>query len=86
VGNGITATTEVEVAAEASAAFRSFVANAKIGGVFQGNPPRALVNGRTTRAGETVDGGLGIMFDGIDAERKLIIFKDKSGATVARKY
>ena len=38
------------------------------------------------REGETVDSGLGIVFDGVDAERKLLIFKDKSGATVSRKY
>jgi hypothetical protein len=83
---GIAATAEVEAAAAATPAFRSFVANAKVSGVFQGSPSRALVNGRMAREGETVDSGLGIVFDGVDAERKLLIFKDKSGATVSRKY
>jgi hypothetical protein len=86
LGGGVTATTELEVAAEATPAFRGFVANAKVSGVFQGNPPRAFINGKLTRAGETVDSGLGIVFDTIDAEKKLIMFKDRTGATVARKY
>jgi hypothetical protein len=86
LGGGVTATTQLEVAAEATPAFRAFVANAKVSGVFQGNPPRAFINGKLTRAGETVDAGLGITFDSIDAERKLMVFKDRTGASVARKY
>jgi hypothetical protein len=86
LGGGVTATTELEVAAEATPAFRGFVANAKVSGVFQGSPPRAFINGKLTRAGEAVDSALGIVFDGIDAEKKLIMFKDRTGATVARKY
>lgn len=83
---GVTATMEIATAAEASPAFRSFAANARVGGVFQGNPPRAFINGRTVRAGETIDAGLGVTFDGIDAEKKILIFKDRSGAVVVRKY
>lgn len=83
---GVAVTAEVEAAAAATPAFRSFVANAKVSGVFQGSPSRAFVNGRLARKGEVVDSGLGIVFDGLDAERKLLIFKDKSGATVSRKY
>jgi hypothetical protein len=86
LGGGVTATTQLEVAAEATPAFRAFVANAKVSGVFQGNPPRAFINGKLTRAGETVDASLGITFDSIDAERKLMVFKDRTGASVARKY
>jgi hypothetical protein len=86
VAPGITATTEVTAQSEASAAFKSFVGSAKISGVFQGTPARAFINGRLFRAGEVVDGGLGITFDSIDAEKKLIIFKDKAGSAVSRRY
>lgn len=91
VTRGVSATTSLEAATEASAEFRSFVANAKISGVFpgdraQGVPSRAMINGRLVRSGETVDGGLGILFDGADPEKRHLLFKDKSGAVVARRY
>jgi hypothetical protein len=83
----VTATNDnVSAAAEASPAFRSFVANAKIGGVFQGNPPRLLINGRTVRGGDTVDNSLSITFDSVDSDKKMILFKDKAGAVVTRRY
>ncbi len=85
-GRGVSATTEVEAAVEASPAFRSFVANAKISGVFQGSPSRAFINGRLARAGETVDANLGVMFDSVDTERRQLVFRDKAGAIVSRKY
>lgn len=84
---GITATTtDVIAGAEASAAFRSFVGGLKISGVFQGNPPRALINGRTYRTGELVDIPLGVAFDSADADKKIVTFKDRTGATVSRRY
>jgi hypothetical protein len=87
VGRGMQATTQLEMAAlDASAEFRSFVANAKVSGVFQGTPARAMINGRLVRAGELVDAGLGIRFEGVDPEKRHLIFKDKAGALVARKY
>ena len=76
----------VDAAAEANAAFRSFVANAKISGVFQGTPSRVVINGRLIREGEVVDPPLGIIFNGIDANRHQLVFKDKSGATVSRRF
>jgi hypothetical protein len=83
----MSATTNDDVAAtNASPAFSSWVANAKIGGVFQGASPRVLINGRTVRVGTTVDDGLGIVFDSVDVENKNIIFKDGSGAVVTRHY
>jgi hypothetical protein len=45
-----------------------------------------MINGRLTRTGETVDSALGISFDSIDADRKQLLFKDRTGATVTRKY
>ena len=84
---GIKATTSELIAnAPVSEEFRAFVAGARINGIFQGEPPRALINGRTVRAGEAVDNLLGIFFDGVDAEMKTITFKDRSGATITRKY
>jgi len=84
---GLVATTDLEAAAEATPAFRSFVANAKVSGagIMQGTP-RAFINDRLTRGGEMVDPGLGVTFETIDAERRLLIFKDRSGAIVSRKY
>lgn len=87
LGGGMSATTNDDVAAtDASPAFRSWVASAKIGGVFQGASPRVLINGRTVRVGTTVDDGLGIIFDSVDVESKMIIFKDSTGAVVSRRY
>lgn len=87
VTRGVSASTEVQVAAvEASPEFRSFVANAKVSGVFQGNPARAMINGRLARTGDMIDPALGIVFEGVDSTKKQLLFKDKSGAVVARKY
>jgi uncharacterized protein YfiM (DUF2279 family) len=87
VSPGLAATTELIAAPEATAAFRSFVANAKVSGagVVQGTA-RAFINDRLTRGGEMVDIGLGIAFEGIDAEKRTLLFRDRSGATVSRKY
>ena len=87
IAPGISATnSNIAAMAEASVPFRSFVANAKIPGVFPGDPPRAMINNRLTRAGDIVDAGLGITFDGVDPDKRQIIFKDKSGAIVTRRY
>jgi hypothetical protein len=55
VAPGVAASAQVEATPEAAASFRTFVANAKVSGVFQGPPTRAMINGRLTRAGEVVD-------------------------------
>jgi hypothetical protein len=87
VAPGVVATTnEVVTAPKASAAFTHFVADARITGVFQGIPPRALINGRMIRAGEVVDQALGVVFDSIDAEKKTITFKDRAGIPATRNY
>lgn len=83
---GLSATMEVSAVAEASAEFRSFVATMKISSVSWTTPARAFINGRLFRTGELVDAGLGITFDGVDAETRQLIFRDRSGATVARRY
>jgi hypothetical protein len=76
----------LDAAPAASAAFRTFVANASIGGVFQGSPARALINGSIVKEGQTVDGVLGIEFERIDSDKKAIFFKDTSGAEVSKDY
>ena len=84
---GISATSsDVDAVAEATPAFRAFVANAKITGVIGGTPAKIILNGRLARSGDLVDSTLGITFDSIDAERKLLIFKEKTGAIVTRKF
>ncbi len=87
IAPGVTASSNDVVAApRASTAFKRFVADARITGVFQGNPPRALINGRTIRAGEVADPASGVVFDSIDSEAKTITFKDRAGNLVTRKY
>jgi hypothetical protein len=78
--------TQIDTSAAASPEFRDFVANANIGGVFQGTPARALINGRIVREGQVLDSVLGISFDRIDANKKVIYFKDATGAVVSKDY
>jgi hypothetical protein len=78
--------THLDAAPAASSAFRAFVASASIGGVFQGTPSRALINGSIVREGQVVEGSLGIAFDKIDAANKVIYFKDSTGAVVSKNY
>ena len=78
--------THLDAAPAASAAFRTFVAGASIGGVFQGKPARALINGTIAREGQVVEGTLGISFDRIDSVQKIIYFKDATGAEVSKSY
>ena len=87
---GVSATAAIEVANEASAAFRAFVANAKIPSVIGGTPggpaAKATINGRVVRAGDSVDAGLGIVLESINIEERQMVFRDKSGAIVVRRY
>jgi len=78
--------TPIDAAPAASAAFRNYVANATIGGVFQGSPARALINGTIAREGQVIDGPLGIAFERIDARQRIIFFKDYTGAEVSKNY
>ncbi|MEO7599401.1 MAG: hypothetical protein ABIV50_10745 [Opitutus sp.] len=85
---GIKATTTAmdNVGGDASPEFRTWVAQARISGVFQGTPPRVLINGRTVSATQLVDETLKITFDGIDSATKSLVFRDHTGATVSRKF
>ncbi|MGH7946877.1 MAG: hypothetical protein ACREH8_03530 [Opitutaceae bacterium] len=87
IAPGVAATAaQVEAAPEAAAPFRSFVANAKVSGVFQGPPTRVMINGRLVRAGEVVEATLGITFNGVDSSRRQLLFVDRTGATVTRRF
>jgi hypothetical protein len=77
---------EIQATAEASPAFLTYVADAKVSGVFQGEPSRAFINGRLARSGTMVEEGLGITFVGVDAENRTLLFKDRSGARVTKRY
>ncbi|MEO6875050.1 MAG: hypothetical protein ABI222_09535 [Opitutaceae bacterium] len=84
---GVTATTEsIKAVANASVSFRTFVAAAKISGVYQGTPPRAFINGRLVRVGDIVDEMQDITFDSIDVPSRSLVFKDSTGATVSKRY
>lgn len=82
---GVSATSNTEgIAGTADSAFRTYIANLRVAGVAAGSNPKALINGRLVRPGETIDATLGITFEGLDG--KNLIFKDRSGATVLRRY
>jgi hypothetical protein len=82
----LAASAAIEADNGASAGFRSFVANAKITGVFQGSPGRAMINGKLRRGGEVVDLELGIVFVGVDVAARRLTFADRAGAKVVRSY
>ena len=86
VAPGVVAGTDVRATNEASVAFRSYIANAKIGGVFQGQPTRVLINGRIVRPGDSVDEKLAITFIEVEAVDRLLVFKDGTDARVTRRY
>jgi len=87
LGGGITITSPSPTGGtEANEAFLTWVVNVKISGVFPGSPARVMLNDRLTRAGDPAQIRLGISFDGLDVEQRLIYFRDKGGATVSRSY
>jgi hypothetical protein len=77
---------EIQATAEASPAFLSYIADAKVSGVFQGEPSRAFINGRLARSGTVIEEGLGITFVGVDSDNRMLLFKDRNGARVTKRY
>lgn len=69
-----------------SIAFRTFVANLRVSGVFQGEPGRALLNGHTISVGEFADTNLGIRLIRLDSDRKILYFEDSAGSSMQRRY
>lgn len=67
-------------------AFRAWIANARITGVITGSSPKAIINGRLVRPGDMIDAAEGIALDAINAEQKLLVFRNRSGATATKPY
>ena len=70
----------------ASDAFRQFVVNMRVNGVFQGENARAMLNGKMYHPGDVVDVKLGVSLLKIEVEAKQIVFRDADGAIVSRHY
>lgn len=69
-----------------SDAFRAFVVHLRVSGVFQGEPARALLNGKMCRVGDIVDPGMEIKLVRIEPATKQLVFQDMTGATMPRRY
>lgn len=70
----------------ASAAFFYWVVKLNVGGATLGKPARVLLNNRLTYEGDEVNRTLGLVFVELDPARKLLVFRDQSGAIVTRSY
>ena len=70
----------------AAMAFRAWLAEVRIVGVVAGDSPRAIVNGRLVRPGDVVDASQGIIFDGLDLERKEVVFRTNGGLFAGKAY
>lgn len=73
-------------AVQPTQAFQDWVSGAVISGVREGSEPRAFINNLLVKIGDPVDAQLGITFDNVDAEGNLVIFKDRTGAIVGKRY
>lgn len=80
------AAAQTEPAVPASSAFRKYVETLRVNGVFQGENPRAMLNGRMYNLGAEVDPKLAITLFKIEPEAKLLIFRDDTGAILSRRY
>ncbi len=81
-----TKSTQSVASAAAAAAFRAWINDVRITGVRSGAAPRAMINGRLVRPGDIVDASAGIVFDGLDEERKQVVFRDRTGAFATKSY
>jgi hypothetical protein len=70
----------------ASPEFIRLAEGLKVSGVLQGNPARAMLNGRMFRVGDEIDPGLAVMLAGVDATKKFLLLRDKSGAELRLTY
>jgi hypothetical protein len=76
----------VPVVIAPSDAFRSYIQNLKISGVFHGSPRAIYVDNRVIRVGYEIDRVLGIRLFSVDLEARVAAFEDKSGAQLSKKY
>lgn len=87
LGGGIAITTPAPGGSvAASETFVAWVMNVKVSGISPGTPSRVVLNERLVREGDAVHLRLAISFEGIDVPNRLLLFRDKSGATVSRSY
>ncbi len=87
LGGGITISSPAPGSAiAANETFVAWVMNVKVTSISPGSPARVVLNDRLVREGDPVHIRLAINFDGIDVANRLILFRDKSGATVSRSY
>jgi hypothetical protein len=68
------------------ATFFYWIVNQNISGVFQSPPHRIMLNGRLVQEGDVINRPMGVTFDRLDPANKVIVFRDKTGATVTRSY
>jgi hypothetical protein len=69
-----------------SIAFRSWVSDVRVSGVRSGQSTLAIINGRVARLGDMVDAAEGVVFEGVDDTRKVLIFRGRNGATLDKNY
>jgi hypothetical protein len=69
-----------------SETFKQWVAQARVSGVRGGPDARAHINDRLVRKGEIVDHGLGITFEGVEPGQNVLLFKDRDGAVVGKRF
>ena len=69
-------------------AFRTWLEAVRINGVAvnASSAPRVIINGRLVRPGDTIDAAEGIVFESIDLERKLILFRNRAGFVASKPY
>lgn len=66
--------------------FQAWVQNVRITGLRTGAMPRILIGGASFDVGEIVHPELGIVFDGYDADRRVLRFRDTTGALAERRH
>jgi hypothetical protein len=71
--------------AVASVQFRAWVDNLRIGAVLGGATPKVFIGGTAYLVGELVNPQLGIVFDGYDAQTRILTFKDRTGASLEKR-
>jgi hypothetical protein len=66
--------------------FREYVRKLRIDGVVPGTKPTIYAQRRTIHLGQSVDATLGIVFRAMDSDAHIIVFEDKTGARLQKKY
>jgi hypothetical protein len=63
-----------------------FIEKLKVGGIRMGPPPRLFIEGLTYKPGDVIDQRLGIIFVGVNVSTRELVFKDRTGIVVRRRY